>query len=156
MSLQACAVAKLGFAPNSHQPMFGICRDVRFSKDNVPYKTAAASAFYPDGDKMRPGMLYIHIDPKAPFITSGFSHPERDVLVAIRAAISASNEFDKNFAALEKRGYALGTDDILARLGSSTLSLSLLSSRTSLVRRHDTIPTPAKQSSLSRNTQRLS
>ena len=111
-----CAAAKLGFAPNPAQPMFRIYRDVRFSKDKSPYKTAAASAFYPDGDKTRPGVLYIHIDPKAPFIASGFYHPERDALVAIRAAIAASNEFDKCIAALEKRAYALGTDDTLARL----------------------------------------
>ena len=84
--------------------MFRIFRDVRFSKDKSPYKTAAA--FYPDGDKTRPGTLYVHIGPEAPFIASGFYHPERDALVAIRAAI----------AALEKRGYALGTDDTLARL----------------------------------------
>ncbi len=77
-----CAAAKLGFAPNPRQPMFRIYRDVRFSKDKSPYKTAATSAFYPDGDKARPGVL-----------ASGFYHPERDALVAIRARIAASNDF---------------------------------------------------------------
>ena len=111
-----CAAAKLGFAPDPRQPMFRIYRDVRFSKDKSPYKTAATAAFYPDGDKTRPGVLYIHIDPKAPFIAAGFYHPERDALVAIRAAIAASTEFGKCVATLEKRGYTLGTEDTLARL----------------------------------------
>ena len=96
--------------------MFRIYRDVRFSKDKTPYKTAATSAFYPEGDKTRPGVLYIHIDPKAPFLASGFYHPERDALVAIRAAIADSSDFMKCVATLEKRGYVLGTDDALARL----------------------------------------
>ncbi len=89
--------------------MFRISRDVRFSKDTSPYKTAAISAFYSDGDKTRPGVLSMHSDPKAAFIASGFYHPERDALVAIRAAIAASTEFGKCVATLEKRGHTLGT-----------------------------------------------
>jgi len=141
-----CAAAKIGLAPNPRQPMFRIYRDVRFSKDKSPYKTAATSAFYPDGDKTRPGVLYIHIDPKAPFVASGFYHPERDALVAIRKAIAASDGFAKCVATLAKRGYALDTDDALVRLPREYAD-SRSSSRRSSTRKRYAVPSSGKRSS---------
>jgi uncharacterized protein (DUF2461 family) len=44
--------------------VFRIHRDVRFSKDKKPYKTHVSATLTRDGQKMSPGMLYVHIEPE--------------------------------------------------------------------------------------------
>lgn len=44
--------------------VFRIHRDVRFSKDKKPYKTHVSATLTRDGQKMSPGMVYVHIEPE--------------------------------------------------------------------------------------------
>ena len=57
----------LPLAPIARNPVFRIYRDVRFSHDKSPYKTNLGAALYREGDKSRPGMLYIHVEPGGSF-----------------------------------------------------------------------------------------
>ena len=62
-------------APIAKNPVFRIYRDVRFSHDKSPYKTNVGAALYREGDKGRPGLLYIHVEPGGSFLAAGFYHP---------------------------------------------------------------------------------
>jgi uncharacterized protein (TIGR02453 family) len=69
---------------------FRIYRDVRFSKDKSPYKTAQGADFpWNDsrGDDLRPrGAVggYFHLEPGNIFVGGGMWHPERARLAAFR------------------------------------------------------------------------
>ncbi|MEA2026504.1 MAG: DUF2461 domain-containing protein [Chloroflexota bacterium] len=69
---------------------FRIYRDVRFSKDKSPYKTAQGADFpWQDsrGDELRPrGAVggYFHLEPGNIFVGGGMWHPERARLAAFR------------------------------------------------------------------------
>ena len=94
-----CFIASLGQrmadeAPeiefNPHRSIFRIYRDVRFSKNKVPYKTNIAASFEMRGKKKgvteTPG-LYIHIEPGEVFIGGGLYMPTGEQLKAIRRSI---------------------------------------------------------------------
>jgi uncharacterized protein (TIGR02453 family) len=72
---------------------FRIYRDVRFSKDKSPYKTAQGADFsWNDsrGDDQRPrGAVggYFHLEPGNIFVGGGMWHPERARLAAFREKI---------------------------------------------------------------------
>ena len=68
--------------------MFRIYRDVRFSKDKSPYKTAAAVQFrhIAGKDVHAPG-FYLHLEPGSVFAGCGIWHPESKVATKIREAI---------------------------------------------------------------------
>ncbi len=69
--------------------VFRIHRDVRFSKDKRPYKTHVGATLTRDGEKLSPGVLYIHVDPTGCFVACGFYQPEPRALDAIRGEIAA-------------------------------------------------------------------
>jgi uncharacterized protein (TIGR02453 family) len=71
--------------------MFRIYRDVRFSKDKSPYKTAIAAHFRhgKGGDISAPG-YYLHLEPGDCMIGGGIWHPEPPTLKRIRDAIVAN------------------------------------------------------------------
>lgn len=69
--------------------MFRIHRDLRFSKDDRPYKTWAAAQFrhrQHSKDVHGPG-FYLHIQPGDSFMGAGIWHPESATLARIRDAI---------------------------------------------------------------------
>ena len=83
---------------------FRLHRDTRFSKDKRPYKTHVSGTLTRDGQRMSPGMAYIHIEPvpevgidplalpdephgHGPFVAVGFYLDERADIDAIRRAI---------------------------------------------------------------------
>jgi uncharacterized protein (TIGR02453 family) len=72
---------------------FRIYRDVRFSKDKSPYKTAQGADFpWNDsrGDALRPrGAVggYFHLEPGNIFVGGGMWHPERARLAAFREKV---------------------------------------------------------------------
>lgn len=69
--------------------LFRIYRDIRFSKDKSPYKTAFGAYIAPGGRKsMLPG-YYIHIEPGGSFLAGGMHRPEANTLLAVRNAIAA-------------------------------------------------------------------
>lgn len=63
--------------------VFRIYRDVRFSKNKVPYKNCFSASFARAGQHRRGG-YYVHIEPGASFIATGFWNPEKEDLLRIR------------------------------------------------------------------------
>lgn len=89
--------------------MFRIYRDLRFSKDDRPYKTWAAAQFrhrQHSKDVHGPG-FYLHIQPGECFMGAGIWHPDMGTLSRIRDSIvdrpgrwleaTRSDEFQENF-----------------------------------------------------------
>ncbi|OUR91972.1 TIGR02453 family protein [Flavobacteriales bacterium 34_180_T64] len=64
--------------------MFRIYRDVRFSKNKLPYKTHFGGSFHRKKPEFRGG-YYLHIQPNnESFIATGFWEPNKDDLLRIR------------------------------------------------------------------------
>jgi uncharacterized protein (DUF2461 family) len=53
----------LPLAGDPKKSLFRIHRDVRFSKDKRPYKTHVSATLTRDGQKLSPGLVYVHIEP---------------------------------------------------------------------------------------------
>lgn len=66
--------------------IFRIYRDIRFSKDKTPYKTAGAVHFPHEARESAPG-FYLHLEPGGVFSGVGIWHPEAAALGKIRDAI---------------------------------------------------------------------
>ncbi len=69
--------------------LFRIYRDVRFSKDKSPYKTAVGIQFRHKQckDVHTPG-FYLHLEPDACFVGLGIWHPDGPTLARIRTSIA--------------------------------------------------------------------
>jgi uncharacterized protein (TIGR02453 family) len=71
--------------------MMRIYRDVRFSRDKSPYKTAIAAHFvHRDGQPGASPGFYLHLEPRASMLGGGAWRPEPPALQRIRAAIAAN------------------------------------------------------------------
>ena len=69
-------------------------KDVRFSKDKLPYKTHFAIAFHRIKPKFRGG-FYVHLQPGNTFIASGFG-PEKKIYLELEKEIELDGEvFEK-------------------------------------------------------------
>jgi len=113
---EALKDAGLPFRGDPKRSVFRINRDVRFSKDKSPYKAHASCALTRSGDKMAPGVLYVHLHPLGSFAASGFYSPEPDALQLMRAAIAEDPKgWTTTLAALSKTGLKLSHDDTLIR-----------------------------------------
>jgi uncharacterized protein (TIGR02453 family) len=73
--------------------IFRIYRDVRFSRNKLPYKTNIAASFHLRGKKGHesPG-FYLHIEPGSVFVGGGLYMPDGDQLKAIRRSIAEGPE----------------------------------------------------------------
>lgn len=70
--------------------LFRIYRDVRFSKDKTPYKTAAGVRFpHEDNKNVHAPGFYLHLEPGSVFAGAGIWHPESKTLRSVRDAIVA-------------------------------------------------------------------
>lgn len=108
---------QIPLAPMTRNPVFRIYRDVRFSKNKLPYKTHVGAAFHPLGDKSRPGLLYIHVEPARSFLAAGFYQPDAPLLRAYRAAILADPpSITQVVESLATHGLSLDPGDPLARM----------------------------------------
>ena len=75
--------------------MFRIYRDVRFSKNKLPYKTHLAGSYTRAGARLRGG-YYIHLQPGNSFIATGFWEPNKEDLLRIRKELELdATEFKK-------------------------------------------------------------
>jgi uncharacterized protein (TIGR02453 family) len=72
---------------NPKDCLFRIYRDVRFSKNKAPYKTAMGVVIQKGGKKSPYGGYYFHIEPGHSFIGGGHYRPSKLVLDAIRRKI---------------------------------------------------------------------
>jgi uncharacterized protein (TIGR02453 family) len=95
---------------------FRIYRDVRFSKDKRPYKTAAAASFAWAGDRgdvaegrshtenVHASGGYFHLQPGEIFVGGGVWHPEPSWLAAFRERVA--NRTEEFRAIVEKPAFA--------------------------------------------------
>ena len=104
-------------APLAKNPVFRIYRDVRFSNDKSPYKTNLGAGLHREGDKAKPGLLYIHVEPGSSFVAAGFYHPEPPALKAFRSAIAGDAvKFEELVRSLGSKGLELSKDESLSRM----------------------------------------
>lgn len=72
--------------------IFRIYRDVRFSKNKLPYKTHFGGALHRTKPKLRGG-YYLHLQPNnESFIATGFWQPEKEDLLRIRKEFEMDDE----------------------------------------------------------------
>jgi uncharacterized protein (TIGR02453 family) len=73
--------------------LFRIYRDVRFSPDKNPYKTAAGIQFrHESGKDVHAPGFYLHLEPDNVFAGAGLWRPDKATLTKIRDAIVAAPE----------------------------------------------------------------
>ena len=112
----ALSVEGIDLACDPKRALFRIHRDVRFSKDKRPYKAHVSAAMTRDGEKMAPGLIYIHFDPKGSFTAAGFWQPEPPQLHKIRARMVAKpKEIRAIVTGLAKAGLKFSEDVPLKR-----------------------------------------
>jgi len=91
---------------------FRIYRDVRFSKDKVPYKINLGAGFSPNGKMVQEPGYYIHIEPGNTFVAGGFYMPDPANLSRIRQEIDYNTQtFIKIFNDKKFKKYFTGLDD---------------------------------------------
>jgi uncharacterized protein (TIGR02453 family) len=91
--------------------LFRPYRDVRFSKDKAPYKTAAAAA----GELEGGALVYVQLSAAGLFAASGHYRPEADQLERFRAAVADDRtgaQLEAVVASLRKEGYDLGGQEL--------------------------------------------
>ncbi len=83
-----------GFPLQGHpkRGLFRIYRDVRFSRDKLPYKTHAGMVLTRTGNKGEPGFLYAHVQPGKSFLAAGFFAMAPEFLLAWRTRIAEDPE----------------------------------------------------------------
>ncbi|KAI1758152.1 hypothetical protein F4782DRAFT_476806 [Xylaria castorea] len=67
--------------------IFRIYRDVRFSKDQTPYKPHYSAAWSRTGRKGPYACYYVHIEPGYCLVGGGLWHPEASALAGLRASV---------------------------------------------------------------------
>ena len=67
--------------------VFGLNRDIRFSKNKIPYKTNFGAAIMEGGRKSPNPTYYVHLEPGKSFVAGGLYMPESEVLKKIRQEI---------------------------------------------------------------------
>ncbi len=73
--------------PDARKSIFRIFRDVRFSKNKLPYKTNFGGFIAKGGRKGGHAGYYVHVEPGKSFIGGGNYMPQSDALKAIRSEI---------------------------------------------------------------------
>ncbi len=103
--------------------VFRIFRDVRFSKDKVPYKTHIGGILPLErsGKKVTdlPMALYFHVGAKETFGAAGHYQMEPDSLARFRAAVAdeaRGKELQKILAALRKKGFVADSHEGFKRV----------------------------------------
>ena len=97
---------------------FRIYRDVRFSKDKMPYKTHMGAYMEAGGRKGGKSGYYMHIEPGKSFIGGGIYMPEPEKLKKVRQEIHYNaDEFKKiiNHPDFKKAFEKLSEEDMLKR-----------------------------------------
>ncbi|KAI1800293.1 hypothetical protein F4811DRAFT_44272 [Daldinia bambusicola] len=67
--------------------IFRIYRDIRFSKDQTPYKPHYSAAWSRTGRKGPYACYYVHVEPGRCLVGGGLWHPEADSLARLRASV---------------------------------------------------------------------
>lgn len=88
--------------------LFRIYRDVRFSKNKLPYKTNIAGSFTRDG-RQRRGGYYFSLSPTENIVGGGFYGMERDDLKRVREELGADAGAMRDVLSAEPFGRLYGT-----------------------------------------------
>ncbi|WP_338733958.1 DUF2461 domain-containing protein [Mangrovimonas cancribranchiae] len=89
--------------------MFRIYRDVRFSKNKLPYKTHFGGSFHRNKPELRGG-YYLHIAPNnQSFIATGFWQPNKEDLLRIRKEFEIDDDEIRNIITQESFKSVWGT-----------------------------------------------
>jgi uncharacterized protein (TIGR02453 family) len=97
-------------------PVMRVYRDIRFSKDKLPFKTHVAAELRRSFGKSNSG-LYLHFSPDESLLGAGIWQPERALLQAWREAIvDQPGRFAKIAAGLDRRGASLSTEGALSNM----------------------------------------
>ena len=134
---QLCKIDKKLAGLTSKDCLFRIYRDVRFSKDKIPYKTNMGASMNAGGKKVINAGYYMHIEPGKSFFAGGIWMPPGDSIKKIRQEIDyngkqinkiiSQKDFKKYFGELDAsyklkttpKGYDKDHPDIeLLRLNS--------------------------------------
>ena len=112
------AAREIPLEGDAKRSAFRIHRDVRFSKNKSPYKTALGVVWYRQGSgKDGAGVLYFQLSPRDCFMGAAFYMPEPEVLACIRESIRVRPE---QFLAVERalaaRGLSMSGEDALSRM----------------------------------------
>jgi uncharacterized protein (TIGR02453 family) len=79
--------------PRINGSIYRIYRDVRFSRNKLPYKTHVAAIFWPEGGaKHGSACYYIHLEPEKVMIGGGLYMPESAVLQNVREALAEHHD----------------------------------------------------------------
>lgn len=82
--------------------VFRIYRDVRFSKNKLPYKTHFSGAYHRKKPQLRGG-YYVHLQPNnKSFIAAGFWDPEKEDLFRIRKEFETDDTHIRNIISDKK------------------------------------------------------
>jgi uncharacterized protein (TIGR02453 family) len=93
-------------SPDVNDCMFRIYKDVRFSKDKLPYKTNFGAFIGRGGRKTIYSGYYIHIEPGESMIAGGVYMPQPEVLKLLRKEVYYNSvEFKKIIESREFRKY---------------------------------------------------
>ncbi|MEL6622095.1 MAG: TIGR02453 family protein [Pseudomonadota bacterium] len=111
------ADAKISFR-GGPKTKFKMNRDVRFSNDKSPYKTAISALLTPSGTKDEMGgVLYVHMDRAGGLAAAGWYKLSPKMLKPMRQKmISDADEFDRVRAALSASGRTLSDHDTLSSM----------------------------------------
>ena len=95
--VEEISTAMEGFAPEHvrppHKITMRIYRDIRFSKNKLPYKTHLSAWWARRGmEKTSGGGFYLQVSPKEVMIAAGVYMPEREQLLTIRRWMSENHE----------------------------------------------------------------
>lgn len=77
---------------DAKQAIFRIYKDVRFSKDKLPYKTHFGCWMTKGGRKSTDAGYYFHLEPGKSFVAAGVHHPPAEQLRTIRQEIMYNPE----------------------------------------------------------------
>ncbi len=113
----AFAVHEIDLACDPKRAIFRIHRDVRFSKDKRPYKTHIGASLTRSGEKLAPGLVYIHIDPTGSFLAAGCYRPEPPILHKLRVRMrDRPEEILEIVARLAEKGLSFEDEETLTRM----------------------------------------
>ena len=114
----ALAARQLPLEGDAKRSTFRIHRDVRFSKNKSPYKTALGSVWYRQGSgKDGAGVLYFHLGARGCFVGVAFYQPEAEALDAIRERIRVHpGRWMATIDALASAGVGVELGDSLTRM----------------------------------------
>jgi uncharacterized protein (TIGR02453 family) len=108
------------FAPEHvrppHKITMRIYRDIRFSKNKLPYKTHLSAWWARRGmEKTSGGGFYLQISPKSVMVAAGVYMPEREQLLTLRRWMSAHHETYRESVKKLLKARGAGFEDVDAQ-----------------------------------------